>query len=386
MTSINGKQRLRPEAEFLTVIDKINASALDAALWPDTLDAVANLLGAVSVTAELIDLKQGRPVYIEFGERLSAEVQDRYTDDYSRINPRIADGMGQPAGAIRYDYAFLSEKEIGLDPFYSDFVAPLDLKYFISGHILGTLTHAGIFAAQRSPSQGHAGDEEIDLVRRLIPHMRHAFDTRARLAGTDLHHRGGLHGGSDLSEAMLLVDRDGRVLQENSAAADLLSAHDGVTAASRMLDFSDPAAAAKFAGALAGLDLRQGQEIDMEARGFAARRPSGGRPYIVAVRALPAADAFADALLGARAMVFIRDPQSYSTLDEVLLKESYGLSQAETDLAVALDLGRTLADIAADRGVSITTVRTQLYALMAKLDVNRQTDLVRLLRQYRQPF
>lgn len=377
---------MRSEAEFLTVIDKINASALDAALWPRTLDAVANILGAVCVTAELIDLKQGRPIYVEFGERLSAEAQDRYTDDFSRINPRIADGMGQRAGAIRYDYAFLSEKDIGLDPFYADFVAPLDLKYFISGHILGTPDHAGVFAAQRSPSQGHAGDEEIDLVRRLIPHMRHAFDTRVRLARTDLRRRGGLHGGSDLSEAMFLVDRHGRVLQENSAAADLLSAHDGVTAASRILNFTDPAAAVKFSGALAGLTLRQGQEIDMDGRGFAARRPSGARPYIVAVRALPVVDDFADALIGARAIVFIRDPQSYSALDGDLLTESYGLSQAEADLAVSLDLGRTLADIAERRGVSITTVRTQLYALMAKLDVNRQTDLVRLLRQYRQPF
>lgn len=124
----------------------------------------------------------------------------------------------------------------------------------------------------------------------------------------------------------------------------------------------------------------------MQARSFPAPRPSGHRPYAVAVRALPATDAFVEALFGAAALVFIRDPDRYSALDETLLEQSYGLTRAETDLAAALDTGASLTEFAQRRGVSITTVRTQLYALMAKLGVNRQTDLVRLLRQYRRPF
>ena len=73
-------------------------------------------------------------------------------------------------------------------------------------------------------------------------------------------------------------------------------------------------------------------------------------------------------------------------LDTYLVRQSYGLTEAESDLALALDRGTTLPDIAERRGVSITTIRTQLYSLMAKLDVNHQTALVRLLRQYRIPY
>lgn len=386
MESDNGKTGLNTETEFLNVLDRIYAAALDEDLWPGTLDSIANLLGAVSATAELIDLKKGRPIYVDFGERLSAEIQNSYQAHFGDVNPRVADGMGQPVGAIRYDYAFLSEADIGLNEFYADFVGPQDLKYFVSGHILGSASHAGLFAAQRSSSQGHVGEEEIGLVRRLIPHMRQAFDMRIRLAKTGRHNQGFLHGLADLGEPTFLVDHSGRVLYENQAAADLLSTNDGVTAAARRLDFADRTASARFAGALESLGRRDGQEIDMESRNFTARRPSGERPYIISVRALPAADAFAEAILGAAAILFIRDPAHFAMLDTDLLRQSYGLTEAESDLALALDSGAALPTIAERRGVSITTIRTQLYSLMAKLDVNRQTDLVRLLRQYRKPF
>jgi len=84
--------------------------------------------------------------------------------------------------------------------------------------------------------------------------------------------------------------------------------------------------------------------------------------------------------------VGIRDPEIFGGIDPALLAESYELSPAEIDLAVAMHGGATVREIAARRGVAITTVRTQLYALMGKMYVNRQIDLIRLLQQYRSPF
>lgn len=373
------------ETEFLHVVDRIRVAALDESLWPPALDAIADLLGAAVATTELIDIGQGRPVFAEFSERLNLDIVNRYMDYYSRINPRVADGIGRQAGAVRYDHAFLSEAEIDRDEYYADFVRPLDLKYFVSGHIFSSPRHASLFAVQRSASQGHVGDDEIRMTQRLIPHMRHALDVRIRLAKSGQRDSGFLNGLAAYDEVAVLVDGGGRILYENSAARDAYSSFDGVNSDGRFLRFSDRAADAQFAAVLAGLRPSEGDGIDMRTRSFAARRPSGGRPYAVSVRELPVADAFAEALLGAAAVVFIRDPETYALLDKDLLVESYGLTAAEAELATMIDTGASLVDIADRRGVSITTVRTQLYSLMAKLDANRQTDLVRLLRQYRKP-
>ena len=61
------------------------------------------------------------------------------------------------------------------------------------------------------------------------------------------------------------------------------------------------------------------------------------------------------------------------------MADRFGLTGAEATLAVDLLAGSELREIAERRGRSIATVRSQLAKLMAKTDVNRQSELLRLL-------
>jgi len=61
------------------------------------------------------------------------------------------------------------------------------------------------------------------------------------------------------------------------------------------------------------------------------------------------------------------------------LQRLFGLTGAETQLAVELARGRNLLDIACSRRLSRTTIRSQLAALFAKTQTRRQADLVALL-------
>jgi DNA-binding CsgD family transcriptional regulator len=57
----------------------------------------------------------------------------------------------------------------------------------------------------------------------------------------------------------------------------------------------------------------------------------------------------------------------------------FGLTAAETQLAIELARGRNLLDIARSRRLSRTTIRSQLGALFVKTQTRRQADLVALL-------
>ena len=78
------------------------------------------------------------------------------------------------------------------------------------------------------------------------------------------------------------------------------------------------------------------------------------------------------------AMVIVTDPdaQSVSASD---LADCFGLSPAESRIALALMTGKRLADIAVAFGVQITTLRTQLSSILRKAGVKRQIDLLRVL-------
>ena len=55
------------------------------------------------------------------------------------------------------------------------------------------------------------------------------------------------------------------------------------------------------------------------------------------------------------------------------------LSRAEDEVAQQLCEGRTLAQIATRRGVSVNTIKTQVRQIFRKLDVNSRVALVRRL-------
>jgi pimeloyl-ACP methyl ester carboxylesterase/DNA-binding CsgD family transcriptional regulator len=63
------------------------------------------------------------------------------------------------------------------------------------------------------------------------------------------------------------------------------------------------------------------------------------------------------------------------------LRESFGLTPAETRLAARLKDGLTLKEASADLGVTINTVRNQLRAIFEKVGLSRQSELIRALTQ-----
>jgi DNA-binding CsgD family transcriptional regulator len=105
------------------------------------------------------------------------------------------------------------------------------------------------------------------------------------------------------------------------------------------------------------------------------QRHDGHPPYILTVAPLGA-----DLSVYGRplALIVLADPDQQSP-SERDLAEFFGLSPAESRLAVALLAGKKLREIALDWGVQITTLRTQLSSILRKTGVTRQVDLIRLL-------
>ena len=66
-------------------------------------------------------------------------------------------------------------------------------------------------------------------------------------------------------------------------------------------------------------------------------------------------------------------------LNDWQLRAQFGFTSAESAMAIALAHGDTLSHHAGARKVSLSTVRSQLKAVLRKLGVKRQADAVRVL-------
>jgi DNA-binding CsgD family transcriptional regulator len=101
-------------------------------------------------------------------------------------------------------------------------------------------------------------------------------------------------------------------------------------------------------------------------------RPGGKRPYSIT---LVPSTMYPGSLERTYAIVLISDPDA-GIPTEAELAELFGLSPAESRLAIALAQGKKLPEVAAEAGVKITTLRTQMQSIYRKLGVERQSDLL----------
>ena len=79
------------------------------------------------------------------------------------------------------------------------------------------------------------------------------------------------------------------------------------------------------------------------------------------------------------AVVFISDPDEPAELPGDLLRRCYGLSPAESQLALMLIPGLSLKEAAARLHIALNTAKTQLKSIFTKTRVKRPGELISLL-------
>jgi DNA-binding CsgD family transcriptional regulator len=79
------------------------------------------------------------------------------------------------------------------------------------------------------------------------------------------------------------------------------------------------------------------------------------------------------------ALLLILDPEMVAKPNVAVLQKMFGLTRAEAKLAIEVSRGRTLIDIAHSNGTTVATARSQLAAVFAKTQTQRQPELVALL-------
>jgi DNA-binding CsgD family transcriptional regulator len=182
------------------------------------------------------------------------------------------------------------------------------------------------------------------------------------------------------------VRADGGVDYANEAFLAIVRRADGVALRKGAIEFTAADARARLEAAIgAARGLHAGEPRTPPAGDFPVSRSAGAPPYLASVRPLldksrrrVATDAVA--------IVFIRDPLRRHGAEVVLLRDVFGLTDAEANLAQALQAGLSLADYARAHAVSLNTVYTHLRRIKEKTGCNRLAELIRKLNDLQVPL
>lgn len=179
-----------------------------------------------------------------------------------------------------------------------------------------------------------------------------------------------------LADGIALLGGDGSIVYVNESLR-MLAARGGDFRIDRnAIEFSTADLRGRFAAALGAAHRVQKPATPMLPADFAVPRDNGLPPYTVSVRPLPRPGQDA-AHRNAVAMLLVHDPLQRTLSAGHMLRQLYGLTNAESQLVEALSTGMTAVVYARNRGVSITTVYTHLRRTREKTGWKSVAELTR---------
>jgi DNA-binding CsgD family transcriptional regulator len=269
--------------------------------------------------------------------------------------------------------AFLRSKQ------YVEVLGPAGYRHWIAAVLDWNPQTSISMALARTERAGAFPDGHEDVLRRLLQHLAAASLVRRRLRAALAAAEAPRAVLQALDCGVILLDRVGRLVYANPIAMRILARRDGLAldrvgtvVCARPRDtgqLRQLISAASLAGA--GRGLTSG--------GTLALPRASGQPYVVQVLPLAPENPLEGVPYHERSVValLLADPEVATIPSESRLRRAYGLTHAEASLTALLVQGMNLREAADSLCISGNTAKTQLKSVFAKLEVDRQTALVR---------
>lgn len=174
-----------------------------------------------------------------------------------------------------------------------------------------------------------------------------------------------------LDRGIVLLNDNGALVDANSLARDVLASGDGIQLRGGRFAFAD-----------LELDARLVRLIEL------AGRSAGGSSTIAARIKRPRAPAYRIVVSpvggsgdkrGVAFVAILYGPSERREIADTVLKELYGLTRAQAEVARRLHAGQSVEETASDLELSLNTVRTHLKVIFTKCEVQSQAELMHLL-------
>jgi len=269
----------------------------------------------------------------------------------------------------------MSSTEWEQNGYFKMFCGPHDV-YHLMGADISTPDGGKLrFRVTRPKHKPNFSANERALCASFLPHLRRASQLHNLIdrseSLSDLYSQAI----SRLSVSTLVLDESGSVLQSNPVADEILARSDGLKLVGGRLEATYPS------------DNRVLQQLirsafdpdaPKSAEAMSVTRPSGLVNLGVVVESIPSLD-WAEEKGQPAALVYIRDASSKSLASEVVTKQLFNLTRAETALAMELANGLSLEEAAEALNIRRNTARAHLRSIFSKTGVRRQTELVRIM-------
>jgi DNA-binding CsgD family transcriptional regulator/PAS domain-containing protein len=358
------------------IYSSVYAAAAGRQPWHQALNGVAERLDLWGAQIVGLDRRRRALVFSAGSTRTPPEVELDYIRFYHSINPRVPPSLALSKGEWMHCHRLFDERYVAADRFYQDFLIPHGGRYLSGSKVYQDDDFIFLLGVMRGVGSPPIAEDEMPFLQSLGFHLGEALHNLVHLQDTYAELQMAQAFFSQFPYPMFLLDDAQGIAHSNAQAQAMLQSGEIVSQRGGVLVCNTHEENQRLSEAI--------RAVQLCARGTPARKVvtlerQGRRVhlFVSAVHPLEAMNMFGTA---PRALVIVHDERdAKGELDPLLVAECFSLTPAEARVAVKLAEGLTVADVAAEHGTSVHTVRTQVQQVLQKLGLTRQADLVRML-------
>jgi DNA-binding CsgD family transcriptional regulator len=290
--------------------------------------------------------------------------------EYLPINPRTKILATRDVGRIIQDQDVADEETVATNAAYQELLIPAGVGQF-AGSLLSREDEHVIGLAIARPRE--SGPFEMDILDRFNDIIKSAIPIAGLANRIVRKQQSSLLDLFGPNACVALLDKSGTPQQYSEAFEALFASGVMRLDGARRVDLLSDETNRHLASTLQG----QG-EIVGGRFSFTRLRPE--RTYICTVTPVPPSGSFGSR--SGHGLLFIDLLSSPRLLDKKLLRQAFGLTDAECDICERLYAGEMLSEIANARAVAISTVKSLLKSILLKTGARRQTEIVIKLARF----
>lgn len=356
------------------IIQGIYDAALDASIWGTVLDDITDFFsGSVGVLMCHDHVFPLNDIHVHVNN--PRELQQLYMEEYflqGDIWYQIAK-RHWPEQSVIIGNDHISDSDLRKTGFYQDILAPADGGQQLSGSIRASKKQTRALAISRPFSARRFQTEDKQIMQTLIEHLDRAFTIHEKM-NTETQGKALLGRFLSMTNvAALICNEKGKAIYLNELAESLLGSGKGL----RLQNDKIHSDAAKDNEAMEDFIKRvnrTGSAVHILDSG------NSGRTYQLLGFHIDA-DKHALENSGRLIGVFINDPAANLVPDRDILMALYRLTSAEAEIIQFLFTGLSPAEIAREKNIKISTVRTHLHRIFDKTETGSQAELIRVVVQ-----
>ncbi len=317
------------------------------------------------------ELSQEVRCAFEESEWMTAAFPEQWTKNYLRTSVVLGTDL-------------VPQNRMRATPFYQDILSTLGLEYLMAGVSLFGEDYRALLKFFRADGQGNFSSNEAGGLAVLMPEIRQMMQFTERLYERMVLETAGCKVGAPRGAATLIVDTRGEIAHANPAAENLLRKGQILSVKQNHLYTVDSRDSRSLDAVMTKAMGNTGTPV--QGCALIGKGSKAGTHQLLALPVPMKEPPFPWMDTLRVAAIVVIDPMRKVRIDPDILKTLYSITPAEMGLVNAMANGIKPVQYAAQVNKSVATVQSQRQAVLHKVGVKSQLELMSVLRDLTTAF